>query len=577
MKENGDFSVNSRLLWISTLALLIGAAASVVALALVKLIRVFTNLFFFQKFSTDFVSPADSHLGWWIVLVPVAGGLIVGFMARFGSDKIRGHGIPEALEAILFGKSQMSLKLAILKPVSAAIAIGSGGPFGAEGPIIMTGGAFGSLLAQLVRLTAVERKILLVAGACAGMAAIFDTPLAAVLLGVELLLFEWKPRSLIPVVIASSIAAILRPFLLGDGPLFPMPGHPSIGPLGLFFALMAGLLGGLLSTFLTTAVYACDDFFAKLPFHWMWFPAIGGLIVGIGGYYEPRAMGVGYDVIADFLKGTFSPSQALPLVAVKALIWSISLGSGTSGGVLAPILICGAGVGVLEAPFFPGGDAALWPLLSMAATLSGVYRVPFTAIVFALELTRDINSLLPLLIACMTSFIFTVFVLKRSILTEKIARRGYHILQEYTVDLLEKTHVQDVMTRKVETISFSLAADKLDPYFRGQSKHQGYPVVDDKGGLVGVLTLSDLPPGKLAGKKVADFMSRKLLVSHSHDTCRTAATRMARHRIGRLPVVSPKDPRRLVGFLTRSDLIKPNLRHFEEEEVREKMIHFKPL
>jgi H+/Cl- antiporter ClcA len=540
------------------------------------MIGFFTNLFFYQRLSVDFSSPAENHLGWWAVLVPVAGGVLIGLMARFGSDRIRGHGIPEALEAILFNKSKMSLKVALLKPISSALSIGSGGPFGAEGPIIMTGGAFGSLIAQAFHLTAAERKTLLVAGACAGMAAIFDSPIAAVMLSVELLLFEWKPRSLVPVAGACVVAAILRPYLLGVGPLFPIPAHDPMAVKGLFFALVAGVAAGFFSTLLTTAVYACEDFFLKLPFHWMWYPAVGGLVVGVGGHFEPRALGVGYDVIGDFLKGKFAPMAAFSLMLVKSIIWAVALGSGTSGGVLAPLLILGGGLGVLESTFFPGGSPILWPLISMAAILGGVMRVPFTAVIFALELTRDANALLPLLIASVSAYAFTVLVMKRSILTEKVARRGFHVLREYSVDLLEKNHVEDVMTRKVRTIPATLAAEKIRPfYFHGSLKHQGYPVVDKDDHLLGMITQEDLSKGKMPGKKAYDLMNWRLIVAHPHETCRAAATRMARHKIGRLPVVAEKKPHQLMGLVTRSDLIKPNVAHFEEEEVREKLIKFK--
>ncbi|HVM32961.1 MAG TPA: chloride channel protein, partial [bacterium] len=426
------------MLWITCLALIIGGVCSFVALGLLRLIGLFTNLFFFQRLSSSFASPADSHLGLWIILVPVAGGALIGLMARFGSDRIRGHGIPEALEAILFGKSKMSLKVALLKPLSAAISIGSGGPFGAEGPIIMTGGAFGSLLAQAFHLTASERKTLLVAGACAGMSAVFFSPIAATLLAVELLLFEMKPRSLVPVAAASAAAAILRPYLLGPGPLFPVPVHPILPLRGLLFAVACGLIAGLASALLTKLVYLWEDFFQKLPFHWAWFPAIGGLAVGIGGYFQPRTLGVGYDLIGGFLAGNIPNAQAALLVLVKALIWAFALGSGTSGGVLAPLLIIGGGLGVAEGAFFPAeGGAGVWPLISMAAMLGGVMRVPFTALAFALELTHDTNVLLPLLIASVAAYATTVLTMKRSILTEKVARRGFHVLREYAVDLLE--------------------------------------------------------------------------------------------------------------------------------------------
>ena len=366
----GDFTMTPRTIMISGLAVFIGLVSAVIALGLLKLIGLFTNLFFFHRWSSAMASPAQAHLGYWEVLVPVVGALIIGFMARYGSERIRGHGIPEAIEAILINGSRVEPKVAILKPLSSAISIGSGGPFGAEGPIIMTGGAFGSMIAQLFHLTSTERKTLLVAGAAGGMSATFASPVAAVLLAVELLLFEWKPRSLIPVALASVAAGAARRYLMGVGPLFPTPPHPVfIGPQGLLGCLVVGLFAGLLSTALTAAVYASEDFFQKLPIHWMWWPAIGGLVIGLGGLVFPQALGVGYDTIGALLQGDVPRNLILGILLVKSVIWAVSLGSGTSGGVLAPLLMMGGALGGLEAMFLPNMGAGFWPLVSMGAIL----------------------------------------------------------------------------------------------------------------------------------------------------------------------------------------------------------------
>jgi H+/Cl- antiporter ClcA len=350
----GDFTATIRLLPISALALGIGALAAVVALALLRLIGLFTNLFYFGRWSTALVSPSGNHLGWFSMFVPIGGALIIGFMARYGSERIRGHGIPEAIEAILINGSRVEPKVALLKPISSAISIGSGGPFGAEGPIIMTGGAFGSMVAQLFHLTSAERKTLLVAGAAAGMSATFAAPVASVLLAVELLLFEWKPRSLVPVAVASATAAVFRRYLLGFGPLFPVPAHPLfIGVKGILACVLVGLLAGLLSALLTQSIYAAEDAFHKLPIHWMWWPAIGGLAIGLGGLVFPQALGVGYDTIGSLLQGSVTTHVILGVLLVKWFIWAVSLGSGTSGGVLAPLLMMGGALGGLEAMFLP--------------------------------------------------------------------------------------------------------------------------------------------------------------------------------------------------------------------------------
>lgn len=593
MKDKGDFTASVRLLWIAALAVGIGTVCAFVAYGLLWLIGFFTNLFFFQQVTaidpTHLPSPAGHQLGGWVVLVPVVGGLLIGLIARYGSERIRGHGIPEAIEAILIGRSRMQPKVAVLKPISSAISIGSGGPFGAEGPIIMTGGALGSIIAQVFHLTAAERKTLLVAGAAGGMAATFATPVAAVLLAVELLLFEWKPRSFIPVALAAAVAALIRPFLLGSGPLFLVAPHASLGVAALLSSVLVGVLAGALALGLTLAVYGFEDLFHHLPIHWMWWPALGGLVVGIGGYFQPRALGVGYDLIEDLLAGRYAGSAELwlllPLIAVKCAIWSASLGSGTSGGVLAPLLIMGGALGALAANILPG-DAALWPLVSMAAVLGGTMRSPLTAVIFALELTYDVNVLPALLIAATVSYGFTVLVMKRSILTEKIARRGFHVSREYSVDPLERLSVEEVMTREVVAVPATLpVGELLRQYFLNPAhgNHQAYPVVDADGQLLGVITranlLHDWIAAALAGTDSAggpiityDLIHRPPIIAHPWESCRTAAERMAQHGVGRLPVLSGDDSHQLLGIVSRSDLLKSRARHTEEEAVRERFI-----
>src|SRR5262245_62518478 len=458
----GDFTTTRRVIYLSLVAIGIGVLSAFVALALLRLIGLFTNLFFFQRWDTTLVSPAGHTLGLFVVLVPVIGALIIGFMARYGSERIRGHGIPEAIEAILIGGSRVEPRVALLKPLSAAISIGSGGPFGAEGPIIMTGGAFGSLIAQFLHLTSTERKTLLVAGAAAGMSATFASPVAAVLLAVELLLFEWKPRSLIPVALASATAAAMRRYIIGLGPLFPVPAHPVfIGPQGLLGCVIAGLLAGGLSALLTLAVYAAEDAFQRLPIHWMWWPAIGGVVIGVGGWMFPQALGVGYDVIGDLLQGDVTGRVILGVLIVKSIIWSVSLGSGTSGGVLAPLLMMGGALGGIEAWVLPAEGVGFWPLVSMGAILGGTMRSPLTGVVFALELTHDLNMLLPLLVAVTIAHGFTVLVLRRSILTEKIARRGYHLSREYAIDPLEILFVREVMRTSIAALPSNASFDAL--------------------------------------------------------------------------------------------------------------------
>jgi H+/Cl- antiporter ClcA len=574
--SQSDFRPSVSILKLSLMAVFVGIAAALVAFALYHMIGFVTNLAFLQRISFDFVPPSLGHSAWAIVIAPIVGGLIIGLMARFGSDRIRGHGIPEALEAILFRKSKMMLKVAILKPLSAAIAIGTGGPFGAEGPIIMTGGAAGSLFGQMFYLTSIERRTLLVAGASAGMAATFSTPIAASLLAVELLLFEWRPRSIIPVAIACFVADALRPFLLGPGPLFPLTVAFHLQLLDLCMAAVCGFLAGLLATALTAAIYKVEDGFNKLPIHWMWWPAIGAIAVSIGGSFEPQALGVGYNVIDQLLTGKLVSSAILVFMIAKSLMWVIYLGSGTSGGVLAPLLALGAGLGALESMVFPGSNPLLWPLLGMGAMLAGVMRLPFTSIMFALELTRNASALPALLIACTTAYGVSVFLMKRSILTEKVARRGFDIFREYTVDQLEHIAVKDVMSTEVMTIPGDISVrEATQKYFGADQKYRAYPVVDGEGRLLNVINRDELarlwqadPDG---ASRIADVLGKDPVVSFPDESCKSVAIRAAVEKLDRIPVVSA-DRQLLLGMVTRYDLLKPYTHFHEEERIRERFI-----
>lgn len=570
----GDFTTTLRVLPISLMAIVIGVIGAYVALGLLRLIGLFTNLFYYQRISSTLVSPAGNHLGWWAVLIPVAGGLVIGLMARYGSERIRGHGIPEAIESILISGSKVQPRLAILKPLSAALSIGTGGPFGAEGPIIMTGGAIGSMIAQFFHLTSAERKTLLVAGAAAGMSATFAAPLAAILLAVELLLFEWKPRSLIPVALASATAGAVRRYIIGLGPLFPTPPHSVfIGPSGLMGCVLCGLLAGALSALLTGAVYAAEDAFAKLPIHWMWWPAIGGLVIGLGGMIFPQALGVGYDTIGSLLQGDGTIGLLLGVLLVKSTIWAVSLGSGTSGGVLAPLLMMGGALGGIEALFLPAAGAGFWPLVSMAAILGGTMRSPLTGIVFALELTHDVNMILPLLVAAVIAHGFTVLVLKRSILTEKVARRGFHLSREYSVDPLEVLFVREVMRTRL--IAFN-GSDKLNEALsmvkdghsdRGQHL---YPVIDAERRISGVITRKDLIAHNGEQRaQMSDMARRDHVVAFADEPLRTVVDRMAETGYTRMPVVENSENRKIVGMVSLEDLLRARTRNLAEERSRE--------
>ncbi|MFJ6328041.1 MULTISPECIES: chloride channel protein [unclassified Rhizobium] len=559
-KDNGDFTTDKRVLLLMAMALVVGTGGAFAAWVLIKLIALVSNGVWLFKVSTEPLSFTAVARSPWMVAAPVLGGLVIGLMARYGSEKIRGHGIPEAIEAILIGGSRMSPKVAVLKPLSSAISIGSGGPFGAEGPIIMTGGAIGSLFAQLFHLSAAERKTLLVAGAAAGMTAVFGTPIAAVMLAVELLLFEWKPRSFIPVAVAACVSVVWRPLLIGSGALFPAHFETTLSWWGILLAAGLGIVSGLQSGLLTTLLYKIEDAFEKLPIHWMWWPALGGLVVGLGGLIEPRALGVGYDIIADLLHNHIAAGAVLAILLVKAGIWLVALSSGTSGGVLAPLLILGGALGWLVGLVLPG-DPGFWALLGMAAMMGGTMRAPLTGTFFAMELTGDMGAVVPLLAATVAAYAVTVLLLRRSILTEKIARRGQHITREYGIDPFELTRAADIMIAKVDTLpatmrlseALALMTERLDA-------HRFYPVVENNGRLVGMISRADAlrwqSEPELMDQSLYDVISDTAIpVAHLEDTVGRVADIMIQADTGRVPVVEAQTGR-LVGLIARKDLLR---------------------
>ncbi|HSQ63454.1 MAG TPA: chloride channel protein [Polyangiaceae bacterium] len=550
---------------IAALSIAVGILGGFVAQGLTRLIGLVTNISFYGRLSSAFVSPADHRLGPWVVLVPVLGGVIVGIMARFGSKAIRGHGIPEAMEQVLTNRSRIPARLTILKPLSAAISIGTGGPFGAEGPIIATGGALGSLVGQWMEVSAMERKTLLAAGAAAGMAATFGSPVSAVLLAVELLLFEYRPRSLIPVAMAAAAAAAVRITFLGMAPIFPMPGlsQPSGGALATYVVL--GAVVGLASVAVTRAVYAVEDQFEKLPIHWMWWPAVGGVAVGAIGLIAPHTMGVGYDNIENIVSGRMATTGLIVLCGLKLISWMISLGSGTSGGTLAPLFTIGgglgAGLGALVIWIAPrlGVDVRIAALVGMAAMFAWASRALLTSVVFAFETTRQPIGLLPLLGGCCSAFLVSWLSMPTTIMTEKIVRRGVRVLGEYSADFLEQVAVRASSLRPVVTLRASDTVEGIRGWLAGGgSHHQGFPVLDAQDQLVGVVTRRDLFDAGTTAATVGELVRRAPIVIHDDSSLREAAERMAHARIGRLPVVSRAEPLKVIGIVTRSDLVEAN-------------------
>jgi len=579
--------VDARVVFICALSIVIAAAAGVVAQALTRLIGFVTNLAFYGRVSSVFVSPAANRLGPLVILVPIAGAVVVGLMARYGSAAIRGHGIPEAMEQVLLNKSRIPARVTVLKPVSAAISIGTGGPFGAEGPIIATGGALGSLLGQLLHTTAVERKTLLAAGAAAGMTATFGSPVSAVLLAVELLLFELRPRSLIPVALAAAAATAVRIAFVGIPPAFAMPNIAQPGEAALAVYVVLGAAVGVAAVAVTKIVYAVEDAFDHLPIHWMWWPAIGAVAVGVCGYFAPHTLGVGYDNIDRILSGDIAGEALLFLGGLKFISWSISLGSGTSGGTLAPLFTIGGALGGLlgevVARSFPhlGVDPRIAALVGMAAMFAGASRALLASVVFAFETTRQPIGLLPLLGGCTASFLLSCLMMRNTIMTEKIARRGVRVPGEYAADFLDQVTVGLCASKPVVTLNADDLLEAVRGWIAGHgqgSSHQGFPVVDAAGDLVGVVTRRDLlDPERQGSARVRELIRRPVAVAFEDSSLREAADHMVQEEVGRLPVVSRAAPHKPIGMLTRSDLLAAHRRRLDETHVAEQSLSWRTL
>ena len=567
----------------SFLAAAVGLIAGLVAYVLYKLIGLFTNLFFFHEWSTSFRSVGSHHLGPWVILIPVAGGLVVGVMAKYGSSKIKGHGIPEAMEAVLVNRSRIEPKVALLKPISAAIAIGTGGPFGAEGPIIQTGGALGSLVGQVLHTTAVERKVLLACGAAAGMSATFNTPIAGVILAIELLLFEFKSRSFIPLVIASTLATAVHMQLLGPGPMFSVGAMDFGIPHALPFYLVLGPLCGLAAVVLSKALYWVEDKFEELPVDELWFPAIGALGLGIIGYFVPRVFGVGYDTIGAILNGQLAWKILLIVMLAKFAALVISLGSGTSGGLLAPTFMWSAAMGGLFALIgnhaFPNAHLSpgAFALVAMGAVFGAASRATFSFIIFAFEITRNYNSVLPLMLVCVIANAVAQLFLKESIMTEKLARRGLKVHLEYEVDVLHQVKVAEVMDKKPPVLAADLTlgelAARIAKHDRSVARHSAHALLDAEGKLAGIVTRGDvfraLERELDPATPLLKVGTRNLAVAYPDETLHDAAEKMLRRGIGRLPVVDSADPAKLVGYLGRTPILEARQRRLTEESLVE--------
>jgi H+/Cl- antiporter ClcA/predicted transcriptional regulator len=571
--------VDARQIGICGLAIVLACVAACVAQGLVHLISLITNLSFYGKFSFEEASPWANQLGPWVIGVPVIGAVVVGIMARYGSKAIRGHGIPEAMEQILENRSRIPARMTFLKPLSAAIAIGTGGPFGAEGPIIATGGALGSLIGQILPMTPDERKTLLAAGAAAGMSATFGAPASAVLLAIELLLFEFRPRSLIPIALAAAAAAGVRVAFVGVHPMFPMPDLTAPTGSAIAIYILIGAIVGVASVAVTKIVYWIEDAFEHLPIHWMWWPVLGAIVVGVIGYFYPRTLGVGYANISQIISNNAGTLQFVAVLCLmKFISWAVYLSSGTSGGTLAPLFTIGSGIGLLSgwaaAAIFPhaGIDLRIAALVGMAAIFAGASRAMLASAVFAFETTLQPLGLLPLLGGCATAYLVSAILMRNTIMTEKIVRRGVRVPVDYAPDFLNTIFVHDAMSKNL----VSLKADDLLAEVRvwldsGQpgTGHQGFPVLNGDGHLVGVVTRRQLLDKKRdPSEPIERLITRGPVVAYSEATLRDAADHMVNHDIGRLPVLD-RETRKVLGMITRSDLLKAHRRRLEQQKREE--------
>ena len=581
-----DYSANSRILYTSSLAAGLGAVSAVLAWMLLEMIALCTNLFYFQEWSFVDKDPWQAGRHWWLILMPVLGGLIVGVIARYLSPRVRGHGMPEAVETIVFNGGRVQPRVAILKPIATAISIGSGGPFGAEGPVIITGGAVGSVLGQLLPMTGSERTVLMVAGASAGMAATFNCPMSATLLAVEILLFEWKPRSLVPVAIACVTAGAVRRLLLGGDSLLQMV--PTGGPVyhsAMLGALVLGIIAAFVAAGLSKSVHFFEEMFEHLPIHWMWWPAIGGLVVGLCGYIFPESLGVGYSVIQQLISGDAGWKLLAGILIIKSLSWAFSLGSNTAGGILAPLLMIGGALGAALGHLMPIMSTGAWVLVGMCAVLSAAIGAPLTSAMLALELTHNGGLMLPVLLSCVAAYAVSVLVMPRSMLTENLSRRGLHLSREFGADPLEGILVSQAMHTSVfalpEDATRKDAADWLRKMEERGSEawshwQRIFPLVDSEGRMTGTLTRAQLIA---AGRKedlsvpLAEDANREPRTISPVTTLRTCAMSMAESKLTSYPVVSADG--KLLGVMTISDLLKGRSEESHRESDRERVLRLR--
>jgi len=579
LPKQGNFGIalEPEVIKISAYALLIGVIGGLVAEGLLQLIYFFTNLCFYGRLSFVPVSPVNHHLGVWVIAIPVLGALVVGLMIYYWEPTLKGHGIPEAMEAVLFSHSRMRLRVAFLKPLATALAIGTGGPFGAEGPIIQTGAAFGSLFGQAIGLTPYYRRVLLASGAAAGMAATFTAPLAGILVAVELLLFEFRARSFIPVALAASVATGVRVHFAGWAPLFPTPAFKMTGMSELWLFGLMGILMGAVGIAMIRTLFWVEDFFDHLPLKraLIWSPAIGAAILGVIGFFYPEVFGTGYDTIRAMLNNQLTTSSMLGISIAKFWALVISLGSGTTGGVFAPSLIVGGGIGGAFAVgcqhLFPHlvSDPSFYALVAMAAVFGGIARAPFTSIVFLFELSHNPNALLPLIVCVMVSDGFVRLFSRDSVMTGKLVKRGLIVLQDYSVPVLMRARIQQVMRKQVAVVQADLELREMLKKFSPENVDL-LPVVEKDGSLVGIVEPHDLLKSDTQDHHftMRELARRDFVSAYPQDLVDRVNREMLLKNVENVIVLESALSPKPVGIVRANDILQLR-RWLLEEETRE--------
>jgi CIC family chloride channel protein len=561
---------------LSLLALIVGVAGGFGAIIFRAMILFIQTIFYASG------TPLDNTLGYLVILAPAIGGLIVGLIVYFFAREAKGHGVPEVMEAIAMRGGNIRPRVAVVKTIASSICIGSGGSTGREGPIIQIGAAVGSAIGQKLKLPPGGVKILLACGATAGISATFNTPIAGVIFSIELILFELKTRSFIPLVVSSITGTIISRIFLGRQPAFTIPAYNFVSPYELLFYLLLGLLAGVVAVFFIKMMYGTENFFEKLHMKPYLKPVIGGLCVGAIGLFLPQLFGVGYETLSSVLNETIIAGSVILLLVLcigKIIANSLTLGSGGSGGVFSPALfiggMLGGAFGIIVHSFYPGITATYgaYALVGMAAVFAGMSRGTLTAIIIVFEMTLNYNIILPLMFACVVSDAVSTFLSKETMYTKKLMMKGVNITHDMEVEVLSSVLVKDAMVEKVVTVSEDTTVRELAHLIQ-VTEHMGFPVLTAEGKLVGIITHHDIRNAILEDKydlKVKEVESKDLLFAYPNDTLDETINRMVERGVSHLPVVEPSDKTHLIGFITKGDIMRA---HHKKRVIEAMRIHF---